>query len=58
MMKQKISLEISKNEKTFQLVLDADSPLGDCFDVICQFQSYIIDRMKTEIEAKQAKKED
>lgn len=51
MMKQKISLEISKNEKVYQLVLDPDSPLGECFDVLTQLRAYVFEKIKTESEA-------
>ncbi len=50
MMKQRISLEISKNEKTYQFILAPDSALGECFDVLTELRHYIYERIKAEQE--------
>lgn len=49
MINQKISLEITKNEKLHQYILPPDCGLGDCFDVLTQLRQYIFERMQEEM---------
>ena len=48
MMKQNVSLEISRNDRLFQFILSPEASLGECFDVLTQLRQYIIDRIKAE----------
>lgn len=59
MIKQRLSLEICKNENLFQMMLPPEATLGECFDVVSQFRQYIIDRIQAENEKQpEAPKED
>jgi len=49
MIHQKISLEITKNEKLHQYILPPDSALGDCFDVLTQLRQYVFEKMQEEM---------
>jgi hypothetical protein len=45
MIKNKISIEIIREDRTYQLMLSPDSPLDECFDVISEIRKYILDRI-------------
>jgi hypothetical protein len=45
MIKNKLLLEIVKGDRTYQMVLSPDSPLGECFDVLSEMRGYILDRI-------------
>lgn len=42
--KQQAVLEVKKNERVYTLILPADAPLGEAFDVITEMRGYVIDR--------------
>lgn len=59
MLKQQWKLEITKNDRVYQLLLSDTSPLGECFDVITDFRTFIYEKIKeAEAAAQQAKKAD
>jgi hypothetical protein len=53
MIKNKIVLEIEKNERKYQLELAHDSPLGEVFDILCMMKSYVIERINESQKKKQ-----
>lgn len=58
-MQNRSLLEIKKNDRNYQLILDPNSPLGECYDVICELQNYIIQLMnKVSEDMKKAQKEE
>lgn len=55
MVKNLTSLEIVKGDRTFRLILDADSPLGECFDVLSEMRAFVVQKIQeAEQQAKQA----
>jgi hypothetical protein len=42
---QKHSLEVEKDGKLIQLVVDNDMPLGLLFDAVMEIKGYLVDRM-------------
>lgn len=42
---QKTYLQIEKDGKLIQLVVDGDMPLGAIFDALMEFKSYAVQRM-------------
>lgn len=42
---QKHSLEVEKDGKLIQLVVDNDMPLGLLFDALMELKGYVVDRM-------------
>ncbi len=40
-MKTKSCLEIKKGERTFQFILDSDSPIGEALDASIEFWNHI-----------------
>lgn len=58
MVKNLTSLEIVKGERTFLLILEADSPLGECFDVLSEMRAFVINKIQeAEQQAKQAEEQ-
>lgn len=57
MIKNKVSLEVDRNDRKYMLIMDCDSPLGEIFDVICMMKNEIIQRIKMEEEKKEDAKE-
>ena len=49
MLNQKISLEITKNDKLHQYILPPDSGLGDCFEVLTQLRQFIFEKIQEEM---------
>lgn len=45
MLKTKSSLEVKIGEKMYSFQCESDSPLGACFDAICQMHSFIIEKI-------------
>lgn len=45
MIKNQTVLEIIKNERVYQLHLSSESPLGECFDVLSEMRSFILERI-------------
>lgn len=58
MMKANVYLESVKGEKTYRFTCDPQSPLGEAYDVICEFQNFIIERMKEELKKQEANREE
>lgn len=45
MIKNKIFLEVKRAERVYQLSLDPDSQLGECFDVLSEMRAYVIEKL-------------
>lgn len=45
MLKQITALEVKLGERLYQLVCEADSPIGEVHDVLQQMKSYIVERI-------------
>lgn len=45
MIKSKITLEVKVSERSYQLLCDHESPLGEIHDALCQFKACIIEKM-------------
>lgn len=46
MIKTKAVLEISKGEKVYQLYCDADSPLGELYDILSSMKGIVLQKMQ------------
>lgn len=46
MVKNLTCLEIKKGERIFRLTLDADSPLGECFDVLSEMRAFVVQKIQ------------
>jgi len=61
MIKNQTILEIKKNERTYQLHLSNDSPLGEVFDVLCEMRAFVLNRLnevaKSEVKTDESPKE-
>ena len=56
MIKTFASIEILKGERKYNLILENDSPLGECFDVLCEMKAEVLAVInKNEQVAKDAK---
>jgi len=44
--KQKTYIEVEKDGKILQVVLDADMPMGSIFDALMEIKGYVVDRME------------
>ena len=40
-------IEVVKGEKTYRLIMENDSPLGECFDVLCDMRGQVLDIINT-----------
>lgn len=58
MMKQKISLEISKKDNLHQYILPPEASLGECFDVLTEYLQYVVEKMKSISETKREEKKE
>lgn len=45
MIKQKSFISIEKNGRTYQLVCENDSPLGELHDVLMEIKAWAVERM-------------
>lgn len=45
MLKNLTVLEITKNDRTYQLQLDPNSPLGEVHDVLMEMRGFVVSRM-------------
>lgn len=41
----RIKIENIKNERKYEFILEKESPLGETYDVLCEFRNYIKDIM-------------
>lgn len=57
MLKNKTTLEIKKEERIYQFIIEPTSPLGEIFDVLCQMKAYVLQVIQ-ETEKNQEKKEE
>ena len=57
MFKSKVMLEVTIQEKTFQLYLDTDASLGAVHDALVQMKGEIVEQIKKVQEAENPKKE-
>jgi septum formation topological specificity factor MinE len=55
MIKAITSLEVVKGERRYQLILSNDSPLGECFDVLCEMKAHVLSVIN-QFEAEKEKK--
>jgi len=46
MKKDIVSLQVKKNERLYQLLIESGSSLGELYDVIVQMKNYVHDLMK------------
>ena len=46
MIKSETVLEVKKNDRIYKLQCDAQSPLGELFDSLCEMQQFVIGKMK------------
>lgn len=59
MVKNKIVLEVRKDERLYELVCDNNSPLGELYDSLSQMLNFVIEKIKeTEAAVTQKKAED
>lgn len=58
MLQQKSSLLVKVGERTYELMCDGNSPLGELHDVIMQMKSYIVKRITEAHEAETKKPDD
>ena len=56
MIKQKIVIEVKRDERIYQLQLPDGSPLGEIYDVLFQMRSFVIDKIN-EVHKAEAPKE-
>lgn len=45
-LKTKTLIEVLKNEKKYVFECYSDSPLGEIFDVLCEMQTYVVNRIQ------------
>lgn len=45
MLKQAVNLEVKVGERTYQLNLPGDCPLGEVYDVLFKMRSYVVERI-------------
>jgi len=57
MIQNKIQLEIKKGERSYQLNISPDSPLGELYDVLSEMRGYVYTRLKEVEEASKAQDE-
>lgn len=57
MIKNATVLEIKKNERSYQLVLDPSSPLGELYDVLHEMKAYVFQRIQEAEKPKESKSE-
>jgi hypothetical protein len=50
MLKSKSIWESQRGERLYQFNIDNDAPLGECFDVACEFRAFLFDRIATHLE--------
>jgi len=46
MINNKIQFELKKNERSYQLIISPDSPLGELYDVLSEMRGYVFNRLK------------
>lgn len=57
MINNKIQFELKKNERSYQLIISPDSPLGELYDVLSEMRGYVFNRLK-EVEEQDKKTEE
>ena len=59
MVKNKIVLEVKKDDRLYELVCDNNSPLGELYDSLSQMLHFVVEKIKeTEAAVAQKKAED
>ena len=56
MIKSQTMLEIKKNERTYQLHLSSESPLGEIHDVLHEMVGFIVNTMNQRVKPKEEEK--
>ena len=51
MIKQKTVMEVVKGERTYELSVSPDSPLGEVYDALNQMRNHIINKIEEERKA-------
>ena len=46
MIKNKVALEVKKEDKVYSFLCEINSPLGEIHDVLCMMKSEIVSRIK------------
>lgn len=57
MIKNHLILEVKKNERVYQMHLSPDSPLGECFDILTEMRSYVLEKINSSVQEEQIKTE-
>lgn len=57
MIKNKTVMEIKKDERIYQFIIESTSPLGEIFDVLTQMKSYVLKAIQ-DAEKSQEKQEE
>lgn len=59
MVKNKIALEVKRDERLYELICDNNSPLGELYDCLSQMLHFVIEKIKeTEAAVAEKKAED
>lgn len=51
MLKQVVTFEIKRDDRTYQLTLPENCPLGEIHDVLFQMRSFVVDKINEAIKA-------
>lgn len=43
MIKSMTVLEVVKGDRNYKLIMESDSPLGECFDVLCEMRGQVLE---------------
>lgn len=54
----KTIMQVSKNERIYELECSNDAPLGEVFDALCEMQLAVIERMSETVQQDKQIKED
>ena len=46
MIKTLTVIEVEKNERTYQLIVSPDSPLGEIFDVLTEMRALVVQKIE------------
>lgn len=57
MLKQQVILEVKKDDRSYQLHLPENCPLGEVHDVLFQMRCYVVDRINESQKADAPKEE-
>ena len=58
MQKNKVVLEINKNEKNFEFICEQNASLGEVIDVLSEMRAYVVNKLNDHIQSEQKPKEE